>query len=39
MVTGISTVRVEPDETAAETAFTSTRPLDYVPGVVLLIAV
>jgi len=38
-VTGVSTVRVEPDETSAEAAFTSTRPLEYVPGIVLLIGV
>jgi uncharacterized integral membrane protein (TIGR00698 family) len=39
-VTGVSTVRVEPDdETPDEAAFTSTRPLDYVPGILLLIAV
>lgn len=36
----MSTVRVEPDETIDdEPAFTSNRPLDYVPGVLLLIAV
>ncbi|PBA55128.1 YeiH family protein [Mycobacterium intracellulare] len=39
MVTGVSTVRVEPAETSAETTFTSTRPLDYVPGIVLLVGV
>jgi uncharacterized integral membrane protein (TIGR00698 family) len=39
-VTGVSTARVEPDdEVADEAAFTSTRPLDYVPGLLLLIAV
>jgi uncharacterized integral membrane protein (TIGR00698 family) len=39
-VTGVSTVRVEPDdETSDDAAFTSTRPLDYVPGILLLIAV
>jgi uncharacterized integral membrane protein (TIGR00698 family) len=39
-VTGVSTVRVEPDdETPDDAAFTSTRPLDYVPGILLLIAV
>ena len=38
----MSTVSVEPDETdekSAEAAFTSGRPLDYVPGILLLIAV
>src|SRR4030088_2054947 len=35
----MSTVRVEPDEASTDTAFTSNRPLDYVPGVLLLIAV
>ena len=30
---------VEPDETSDEAAFTSSRPLDYVPGILLLIAV
>ena len=35
----MSTVRVEPDEASADTTFTSARPLDYVPGVLLLIAV
>jgi uncharacterized integral membrane protein (TIGR00698 family) len=39
LVTGVSTVRVEPDETSAEAEFTSTRPLDYAPGILLLIAV
>jgi uncharacterized integral membrane protein (TIGR00698 family) len=39
-VTGVSTVRVEPDdETLDDAAFTSTRPLDYVPGILLLIVV
>ncbi len=39
-MTGVSTVRVEPDdETPEDAAFTSTRPLDYVPGMLLLIAV
>jgi uncharacterized integral membrane protein (TIGR00698 family) len=39
-VTGVSTVRVEPDdETPDDVAFTSTRPVDYVPGILLLIAV
>ena len=36
---GVSTVRIEPDETSAEATFTSTRPLDYAPGILLLIAV
>lgn len=36
---GVSTVRVEPDETSAEAAFTSARPLDYLPGILLLIGV
>lgn len=39
VVTGVSTVRVEPGEASAETTFTSTRPLDYVPGILLLIGV
>ncbi|HTX93424.1 MAG TPA: YeiH family protein [Mycobacterium sp.] len=39
MVTGVSTVRVEPDETSAQATFTSTRPHDYVPGILLLIGV
>ncbi len=39
-MTGVSTVRAEPDDEALDdAAFTSTRPLDYVPGIVLLIAV
>lgn len=38
-MTGVSTVRVEPGEASAETTFTSTRPLDYVPGILLLIGV
>ena len=38
-MTGVSTARVEPDERPAEAAFTSTRPLDYVPGILLLIGV
>jgi len=38
-VTGVSTVRVEPDETSAQATFTSTRPHDYVPGILLLIGV
>ncbi|HKI39221.1 MAG TPA: putative sulfate exporter family transporter, partial [Mycobacterium sp.] len=39
MVIGVSTVHVEPDETSAEATFTSNRPLDYVPGIVLLVGV
>jgi hypothetical protein len=39
VVIGVSTVRVEPDETSAEAAFTSARPLDYLPGILLLIGV
>jgi len=38
----VTTARVgpiEPDATADEPAFTSRRPLDYVPGILLLIAV
>jgi uncharacterized integral membrane protein (TIGR00698 family) len=35
----MSTVRVEPDEASTDTAFTSARLLDYVPGVLLLVAV
>ncbi len=38
-MTGISTVRVEPGEASEQAAFTSRRPLDYVPGILLLIAV
>ena len=38
-MTGVSTVRVEPDETSAQATFTSTRPHDYVPGILLLIGV
>ncbi len=39
-MTGVSTVRVEPDdETSDDAAFTSTRPFAYVPGILLLIAV
>ncbi|OBG72209.1 MULTISPECIES: YeiH family protein [unclassified Mycobacterium] len=38
MVTRVSTVSVEPDETTDAT-FTSARPLDYVPGLLLLVAV
>ncbi len=36
---GVSTVRVEPDETVEGAGFTSNRPLDYVPGILLLIGV
>ena len=39
LVNGVSTVQVQPDETSAEATFTSTRPLDYVPGILLLIGV
>ena len=35
----MSTTRVEPEETLDEPTFTSRRPLDYVPGILLLIAV
>jgi uncharacterized integral membrane protein (TIGR00698 family) len=35
----MSTVRVEHDEASTDTAFTSARPLEYVPGVLLLVAV
>jgi uncharacterized membrane protein YadS len=35
----VSTISVEPDEKSTEAAFTSSRPLDYVPGILLLIAV
>uniref|UniRef100_UPI00373FDC17 putative sulfate exporter family transporter n=1 Tax=Mycobacterium avium TaxID=1764 RepID=UPI00373FDC17 len=37
----MSTVRVAPDETdeTADATFTSTRPLDYLPGILLLIGV
>ncbi|HEY0228225.1 MAG TPA: putative sulfate exporter family transporter, partial [Mycobacterium sp.] len=35
----MSTTDIEPDETLEEPAFTSRRPLDYVPGVALLIGV
>jgi uncharacterized integral membrane protein (TIGR00698 family) len=40
-VTGLSTARVKPESPDAETeaAFTSTRRLDYVPGILLLVAV
>ncbi len=39
-MTGVRAVRVEPDEeTPEDAAFTSTRPLDYVPGLLLLIVV
>lgn len=37
-MTRVSTVSVEPDETTDAT-FTSARPLDYVPGLLLLVAV
>jgi Conserved hypothetical protein 698 len=36
---GVGTVRVEPGDTSAQASFTSRRPLDYVPGIALLIAV
>jgi hypothetical protein len=43
VVIGVSTVRVESGETQAEAeveaSFSSRRPLDYVPGILLLIAV
>jgi uncharacterized integral membrane protein (TIGR00698 family) len=35
----VSTTRIEPEETLDEAAFTSRQPLDYVPGILLLIAV
>lgn len=35
----MSTLRAEPQELEAEEIFTSRRPLDYVPGILLLIAV
>ncbi len=35
----VSTTRIEPEETLDEPTFTSTQPLDYVPGILLLIAV
>ena len=35
----MSTTRVEPEETLDEPAFTSRQPLDYVPGILLLIGV
>src|ERR1700752_4845391 len=38
-VSTTSTVSSAPDEKPAEAAFTSRRPLDYVPGILLLIAV
>src|SRR6202000_2630574 len=38
-VSTTSTVSSAPDEKPAEAAFTSTRPFDYVPGILLLIAV
>src|SRR5258707_1817088 len=43
LVSGVSTVRVEsgetPAEAEAEASFSSRRPLDYVPGILLLIGV
>jgi uncharacterized integral membrane protein (TIGR00698 family) len=39
VVTGVSTARVEDDERSAEAAFTRTRPLDYVPGILLMLGV
>ncbi len=38
-VSTLSTISPEPDEQSAEATFTSSRPLDYVPGILLLIAV
>jgi uncharacterized integral membrane protein (TIGR00698 family) len=35
----MSTTHIEPEETLEQPAFTSRRPLDYVPGILLLIAV
>src|SRR6201996_5996000 len=35
----VSTARVEPQETLDEPTFTSRQPLDYVPGILLLIGV
>ncbi|MEE3067566.1 MAG: YeiH family protein [Actinomycetota bacterium] len=35
----VSTTRVEPEETLDEPTFTSRQPLDYVPGILLLIGV
>src|ERR1700741_4762986 len=35
----VSTISGAPDEASSEATFTSTRPLDYVPGILLLIAV
>src|SRR3984957_12739908 len=35
----VSTTRVEPEEPLDEPAFTSRQPLDYVPGILLLIGV
>ena len=35
----MSTTRIEPEEAFDEPTFTSRRPLDYVPGILLLIAV
>jgi uncharacterized integral membrane protein (TIGR00698 family) len=39
VVSDASTTRVEREESLGEPAFTSGRPLDYVPGVLLLVAV
>jgi uncharacterized integral membrane protein len=35
----VSTTRIESEETLDEPTFTSSQPLDYVPGILLLIAV
>ena len=35
----MSTTRIEPEETIDEPTFTSRQPLDYVPGILLLIDV
>jgi hypothetical protein len=35
----MSTTSIEPEEALDEPTFTSNRPLDYVPGILLLIAV
>ena len=35
----MSTTRIEPEEALDEPTFTSGQPLDYVPGILLLIAV
>ncbi len=35
----MSTVGIKPDETSAEAPFTSSRPLDYAPGILVLIGV